>query len=86
MARRRETVAGIVVMRDGMNALAVIDGIKKETAETKSSLPPESRSSLAYDRSGLIHTSIETLQRDFSKKLSSSASSSFSSCFISARR
>src|SRR5437667_8645191 len=34
-----ETVAGIVVMRDGMNALTVIDGVKKKLAETKSSLP-----------------------------------------------
>src|SRR5256714_12706796 len=33
-----ETVAGIVVMRDGMNALKVINGIKKKLAETKASL------------------------------------------------
>src|ERR1700736_2406888 len=59
-----ETVAGIVVMRDGMNALAVIDGIKKKLAETKSSLPPGVEVVSGYDRSGLIHASIETLQRD----------------------
>jgi copper/silver efflux system protein len=59
-----ETVAGIVVMRDGMNALTVIDGVKKKLAETKSSLPPRVEVLSGYDRSGLIHASIETLQRD----------------------
>src|SRR6267378_2636893 len=59
-----ETVAGIVVMRDGMNALNVIDGVKKKLAETKSSLPPGVEVLSGYDRSGLIHASIETLQRD----------------------
>jgi Cu(I)/Ag(I) efflux system membrane protein CusA/SilA len=59
-----ETVAGIVVMRDGMNALTVIDGVKKKLAETKSSLPPGVEVISGYDRSGLIHASIETLQRD----------------------
>jgi Cu(I)/Ag(I) efflux system membrane protein CusA/SilA len=59
-----ETVAGIVVMRDGMNALTVIDGVKKKLAETKSSLPAGVEVVSGYDRSGLIHASIETLQRD----------------------
>jgi copper/silver efflux system protein len=59
-----ETVAGIVVMRDGMNALTVIDGVKKKLAETKSSLPSGVEVLSGYDRSGLIHASIETLQRD----------------------
>src|SRR5437879_3305557 len=59
-----ETVAGIVVMRDGMNALTVIDGVKKKLAETKFSLPPGVEVLSGYDRSGLIHASIETLQRD----------------------
>src|SRR5256886_678749 len=59
-----ETVAGIVVMRDGMNALNVINGVKKKLAEIKSSLPPGVEVVSGYDRSGLIHASIETLQRD----------------------
>src|SRR2546427_784348 len=59
-----ETVAGIVVMRDGMNALSVIDGVKKKLAEIKSSLPPGVDVVAGYDRSGLIKASIETLQRD----------------------
>jgi copper/silver efflux system protein len=59
-----ETVAGIVVMRDGMNALNVINGVKKKLAETKASLPLGVEVVSGYDRSGLIHASIETLQRD----------------------
>jgi copper/silver efflux system protein len=59
-----ETVGGIVVMRDGMNALSVIDGVKKKLAEIKPSLPPGFEVVSGYDRSGLIHASIETLQRD----------------------
>src|SRR5258708_2438002 len=59
-----ETVAGIVVMRDGMNALTVIDGIKKKLAEIKSSLPSGVEVLSGYDRSDLIHASIETLERD----------------------
>src|SRR5437899_3578374 len=58
-----ETVAGIVVMRDGMNALTVIDGVKKKLAETKSSLPPGVEVVSGYDRSGFINASSETLQR-----------------------
>ncbi|MGH6979945.1 MAG: efflux RND transporter permease subunit [Stellaceae bacterium] len=35
-----ETVGGIIVMRDGMNALKVIDAVKAKLAEIKPSLPP----------------------------------------------
>jgi copper/silver efflux system protein len=59
-----ETVGGIVVMRDGLNALTVIDGIKKKLAEIKPSLPQGVEVVAGYDRSGLIHASIDTLQRD----------------------
>src|SRR6266853_1582792 len=59
-----ETVGGIVVMRDGMNALIVIDGIKHKLEEIKPSLPAGVEVIAGYDRSGLIHASIETLQRD----------------------
>ena len=59
-----ETVAGIVVMRDGMNALNVINGVKKKLSEVKSSLPSGVEVASGYDRSGLIRASIETLQRD----------------------
>ncbi|PYU93429.1 MAG: CusA/CzcA family heavy metal efflux RND transporter [Acidobacteria bacterium] len=59
-----EAVGGIVVMRDGMNALTVINGIKQKLAEIKLSLPPGVEVVAGYDRSGLIQASIETLQRD----------------------
>ncbi|MBV8841687.1 MAG: efflux RND transporter permease subunit [Bryobacterales bacterium] len=59
-----ETVGGIIVMRDGMNALTVIDGVKAKLAEIKSSLPAGVEIVAGYDRSGLIHESINTLQRD----------------------
>src|SRR6202048_3145760 len=59
-----ETVGGIIVMRDGMTALNVINGIKQKLMEIKPSLPPGVEVVAGYDRSGLIHASIETLQRD----------------------
>jgi Cu(I)/Ag(I) efflux system membrane protein CusA/SilA len=59
-----EVVGGIIVMRDGMNALKVIDGVKKRLAEIKPALPAGVEIVSGYDRSGLIHASIETLQRD----------------------
>src|SRR5438477_74085 len=59
-----ETVGGIVVMRYGLNALDVINGIKKKLAEIKPSLPPGVEVMAGYDRAGLISESIKTLQRD----------------------
>jgi Cu(I)/Ag(I) efflux system membrane protein CusA/SilA len=59
-----ETVGGIVVMRYGLNALNVINGVKKKLAEVKGSLPPGVEVIAGYDRAGLIEDSIRTLQRD----------------------
>ncbi len=59
-----EAVGGIIVMRYGMNALNVIDGVKKKLAEIKPSLPSGVEVVSGYDRSGLIQASIKTLQRD----------------------
>jgi Cu(I)/Ag(I) efflux system membrane protein CusA/SilA len=56
-----EVVSGIVVMRFGENALAVIDRVKAKLEELKSGLPPGVRIVTAYDRSGLIHRAIATL-------------------------
>jgi len=50
--------------RDGMNAAKCHQRREKKLAETKSSLPPGVEVVSGYDRSGLIHASIETLQRD----------------------
>ncbi|MCU1340768.1 MAG: heavy metal efflux pump, CzcA family, partial [Candidatus Acidoferrum typicum] len=57
-----ETVGGIVVMRYGLNALNVIEGVKKKLAEIKGSLPPGVEVVPGYDRSGLISESINTLK------------------------
>src|SRR5579864_4867299 len=59
-----ETVGGIVVMRDGMNALQVINGVKQKLEQIRGSLPPGVEVVPAYDRSGLIKDSIATLQFD----------------------
>jgi Cu(I)/Ag(I) efflux system membrane protein CusA/SilA len=59
-----ETVGGIVVMRQGQNALNVIDGVKRKLREVATSLPPGVEIMPGYDRSGLIQDSIRTMQRD----------------------
>jgi Cu(I)/Ag(I) efflux system membrane protein CusA/SilA len=59
-----ETVGGIVVMRQGMNALNVIRGVEAKLKQIGPSLPPGVEIVSGYDRSGLIHASISTLQRD----------------------
>ena len=64
-----ETVGGIIVMRYGMNALSVIDGVKKKLAEVKPSLPSGVEIVSGYDRSGLIEDSIQTLRRDLLEEM-----------------
>src|ERR1700734_926967 len=59
-----ETVRGIIVMRQGMNALNVINGVKQKFREIAPSLPPGVQIMTGYDRSDLIDASIKTLQRD----------------------
>src|SRR5438128_2040829 len=58
-----ETVGGIIVMRYGLNALNVINGVKKKLAQIKGSLPPGVEVVAGYDRAGLISESIHTLKR-----------------------
>ena len=59
-----ETVGGIIVMRQGLNALNVINGVKQKLREIAPSLPPGVQIMPGYDRSSLIDASIKTLQRD----------------------
>jgi Cu(I)/Ag(I) efflux system membrane protein CusA/SilA len=59
-----ETVGGIIVMRQGMNALNVINGVKQKLREIAPSLPPGVQIMTGYDHSDLIDASIKTLQRD----------------------
>ena len=59
-----ETVGGIIVMRQGMNALKVIDGVKQKLHSIAASLPAGVQIVSGYDRSRLIKDSIATLERD----------------------
>ena len=59
-----ETVGGIIIMRQGMNALSVIEGVKQKLRDIAPSLPAGVQIVAGYDRSGLINDSIATLQRD----------------------
>ncbi len=58
-----EAVGGIVVMRDGENALSVINSVKARIAQLQKSLPPGVEIKAGYDRAGLISDSIQTLRR-----------------------
>ncbi|HRG95382.1 MAG TPA: efflux RND transporter permease subunit [Polyangiaceae bacterium] len=57
-----DVVGGIVVMRQGENALAVIDRVKAKLAEVKPSLPPGVEVVTTYDRSELIVRAIDTVE------------------------
>ncbi|HEY9722449.1 MAG TPA: CusA/CzcA family heavy metal efflux RND transporter [Oscillatoriaceae cyanobacterium] len=57
-----EVVGGIVVMRDGENARAVIARVKAKLAELKRGLPLGVHIETAYDRSELIDRAVDTLK------------------------
>lgn len=57
-----QVVGGIVVMRYGENAKAVIDRVKERIKEISPGLPDGVEIKTAYDRSELIVASIETLK------------------------
>jgi copper/silver efflux system protein len=57
-----EAVGGIVVMRYGENALDVIERVKKKIEELRPTFPEGVELAIAYDRSGLIERSIDTLK------------------------
>ena len=56
-----QTVGGIVIMRAGENALAVIEQVKARLAEITPALPDGVRIVPTYDRSDLIHRAIAVL-------------------------
>ncbi len=64
-----DTVAGIVVMRQGENALHVIDRVKDKLKELEPTLPAGVRIVTAYDRSELILRSIESLKHTLVEEL-----------------
>src|SRR6185436_7045154 len=56
-----DTVGGIVVMRQGENALTVIDRVKAALEELRPTLPEGVEIVTTYDRSDLIRRAIDTL-------------------------
>jgi len=60
---RGEAVGAIVASRVGQNALEVIERVKTKLEELKPGLPPGVEVVPTYDRSSLIHRSIDTLRR-----------------------
>jgi copper/silver efflux system protein len=57
-----DVVGGIVVMRQGENALNVIGRVKTKLAELRPSLPPGVQVVTTYDRSDLIERAIHTVK------------------------
>ena len=57
-----ETVGGIVIMRQGENALKVIDRVKAKLKDIEPTLPKGVQVVTTYDRSDLIDHAIETLK------------------------
>ncbi|MCC6861904.1 MAG: efflux RND transporter permease subunit [Bryobacterales bacterium] len=64
-----EAVSGIVVMRQGENALQVIERVKEKLEELKPGLPAGVHIVTAYDRSELILRSIDTLKHTLMEEL-----------------
>ncbi len=59
-----DSVGGIVIMRQGENALAVIDRVKAKLADMQGSMPEGVEIVPAYDRSQLINDSITNLREE----------------------
>lgn len=64
-----EVVGGIVIMRFGENALAVIERIKEKLKELEPSMPQGVKVVSTYDRSDLIRESIETAAENLVEEL-----------------
>jgi Cu(I)/Ag(I) efflux system membrane protein CusA/SilA len=64
-----ETVAGIVIMRHGENALQVIERVKQKLKDIEGGLPPGVKVVTAYDRSELILRSIDNLKHTLTEEL-----------------
>jgi Cu(I)/Ag(I) efflux system membrane protein CusA/SilA len=64
-----DVVAGIVIMRQGENALQVIDRVKAKLHEIEPGLPPGVKIVTAYDRSELILKSIDNLKHTLTEEM-----------------
>ena len=64
-----ETVGGIVIMRYGEDALAVIERVKKRIKEASDGLPKGVEVITTYDRSVLIENAIDTLKATLTEEM-----------------
>ena len=64
-----DTVGGIIVMRQGENALNVINRVKAKIEDIKPSLPKGVEIVTTYDRSDLIHRAIDTLRHQLIEEM-----------------
>jgi copper/silver efflux system protein len=64
-----DTVGGIVIMRQGENALNLINRVKAKIEEIKPSLPKGVEIVTTYDRSELIKRSIDTLKHQLIEEM-----------------
>jgi Cu(I)/Ag(I) efflux system membrane protein CusA/SilA len=62
-----EAVGGIIVVRFGENVLGVIERVKDKIKEIEPSLPAGVKIITTYDRSELIHRSVDTLKGEIFK-------------------
>ncbi|MDR1818020.1 MAG: CusA/CzcA family heavy metal efflux RND transporter, partial [Puniceicoccales bacterium] len=65
----REVVGGIVVMRYGENARAVIERVRERVASLQKSLPAGVTIEPFYDRGDLIDRAVETLKRALAEEI-----------------
>jgi Cu(I)/Ag(I) efflux system membrane protein CusA/SilA len=63
-----EVAGGIVLQRDGENALTVIKNVKEKITEIANSLPKGVAILPVYDRSNLIYRAIDTLKRTLTEE------------------
>jgi Cu(I)/Ag(I) efflux system membrane protein CusA/SilA len=63
-----EVVGGIVLQRDGANALSVIKSVKDKIADLASGLPKGVKIVPVYDRSNLIYRAIDTLKHTLAEE------------------
>jgi Cu(I)/Ag(I) efflux system membrane protein CusA/SilA len=64
-----DTVAGIVIMRQGENALQVIERVKQKLKDIEGGFPAGVKVVTAYDRSDLILRSIDNLKHTLTEEL-----------------
>jgi copper/silver efflux system protein len=64
-----EAVGGIVIMRNGENAMAVIKAVKGKIAQISSGLPPGISIKPFYDRSDLILRTLDTLKHSLTEEI-----------------